>query len=159
MKRIFLRVMRLRGNKTLLKAILLFVLVLPLASLNTVLADDDMTSNLICPCECAMVISTCDCPTAVQIKKEIGSMKEIGFSEEQIVTVLQAEYGRDILVHPEESDSISLWIAGIFLVPILLFLGYIMTKKPKFNIIPDNERYEKQFEEEYQKFVSEMEEA
>ena len=50
-------------------------LTLMMASVNAVLATGDaagdMASDLICPCECTMIISTCDCPTAEQVKKEM----------------------------------------------------------------------------------------
>jgi cytochrome c-type biogenesis protein CcmH/NrfF len=138
-----------------LRAIILFVLLLPLTS-NNVLSAEDMTSDLICPCECAMVISTCDCPTALQVKKEISSMKKAAFSDEQIFSALQAEYGKEILVH--QKNSIPLWMGGISLALLFVFLGYIFTKKPNLGIIPDKKKYERQFEEEYRKFVSELEE-
>ncbi|VVB95840.1 Cytochrome C biogenesis protein [uncultured archaeon] len=123
---------------------------------NTAMADEDMTSHLICPCECAMIISTCDCSTAIQVKKEINQMKESGFSEKQIFSALQAEYGIDILMHPEKDNPIPVWLAGIPLVFIFVFLGYIMARKPNPDIIPvtDKKMYEQRFEEEYRKFVS-----
>lgn len=121
--------------------------------------DDDMTSNLICPCECAMIISTCDCSTAVQVNEEIIHMKESGFSKDQIFAALKAEYGSGILAHPERASSTSLWVTGISLVVILAFIVFIMTRKPDPGIIPGTKKYEQRFEEEYQKFVSEMEET
>lgn len=146
----------MRDKKNVLRAILLFVPLLPLTSIN-VLSAEDMTSDLICPCECAMVISTCDCPTAVQVKKEISSMKESGFSDEQTFSALQTEYGKEILAHPQK-NSIPLWMGGISLALLLVFLGYIFTRKPNIEIMPDIKKYEQQFEEEYRKFVSELEE-
>ncbi|MFA4934864.1 MAG: cytochrome c-type biogenesis protein CcmH [Candidatus Methanoperedens sp.] len=137
------------------RALMLFILLMP--GISPVIADDDMTSSLICPCECAMIISTCDCPTAIQVKKDIGSMKENGFSETQIFSALQAEYGKGILIHPEKAVSTSLWV-GVSLAFILGFVGYIVTRKPNPDVIPDREKYEKRFEEEYRKFVSELEE-
>ncbi len=134
---------------------MMFVLLIP--GINTVQADDDMTSGLICPCECAMVISTCDCSTAIQVKKEITQMKESGFSEEQIFSALQAEYGKEILAHPEKTRSLSLWVSGISLSLLFVFLGYIFTKKQKMDIIPNMKKYEQRFEDEYRKFVSELE--
>src|SRR3972149_8876590 len=160
--------MRLRGDpqtlfnnvsetrKIMLRVILLFTLLI--SGINTVQADDDMTSDLICPCECAMVISTCDCSTAIQVKKEIIQMKESGFSENQIFSALQAEYGEEILAHPEKTSSLSLWAGGVSLSLLFVFLGYIFTKKQKMEIIPDIKKYEQRFEAEYRKFVSELDE-
>ncbi|HEY9246161.1 MAG TPA: cytochrome c-type biogenesis protein CcmH [Candidatus Methanoperedens sp.] len=137
----------------MLKAII-FLILISGAQVNEAMAEDDMTSSLICPCECAMVISTCDCSTAIQVKKEINQMKEDGFSEKQIFSALQAEYGSDVLVSPQKSSPIPLWMAGIPLIFIFAFLGYIMTKKTNPNIIPDIKKYEQRFEEEYMRFVS-----
>ena len=138
------------------KIILFIFLVSLFHQSNTAMADEDMTSHLICPCECAMVILTCDCSTAIQVKKEINQMKESGFSEKQIFSALQAEYGSEILARPEKDNSIPVWLAGILLILIFVFLGYIMTKKPNPDIIPviDKKKYEQRFEEEYRKFVS-----
>ncbi len=154
----------------LFKIIILFILILGIVPVNAAMAEEDMTSHLICPCECAMVISTCDCSTAVQVKKEINSMKEAGFSEKQVFSALQAEYGKEVLAHPERDNSVPLWIGGISLVFIFVFLGYIAIKKPNLRAIPgihdndipdgipDKQKYEQRFEEEYRKFVSEAEE-
>ncbi len=140
----------------MLKTILLFILLI--SGIDNGMADEDMTSDLICPCECAMLISTCDCTTAIQVKKEIAQMKENSFSEKQIYSALQAEYGKDILIHPEKTNSMSLWMAGASLIILFVFLGYIFTRKIKTELIPDIKRYEERFEEEYRKFVSEIEE-
>ncbi len=138
---------------------MLFILISGIFSVYPAMADEDMTSHLICPCECAMVISTCDCATAVQVKNEIAQMKDTGFSEKQIFSALQTEYGKEILAHPQK-DSLPLWVAGISVGVIAVALGFVLIRKPKTDIVsvPDKEKYEKQFEEEYRKFVSEMEE-
>lgn len=139
----------------MLRVIMLFTLLI--SGIKPVMADDDMTSELICPCECEMVISTCDCTTAIQVKKEITQMKESGFSEKQIFSALQAEYGKEILVSPEKTSS-SLWVGGIILSILFVFLGYIFTRKTKMAVIQDIKKYEQRFEEEYREFVSELDE-
>lgn len=140
------------------KIMILFILISGLFSINPAMADEDMTSHLICPCECAMVISTCDCATAAEVKKEIAQMKENGFSEKQIFSALQTEYGKEILAHPQK-DSVLPWVAGLSVGLIVVVLGFVLIRKPNADVIhvPDKEKYEKQFEEEYRKFVSEME--
>jgi len=160
--------MRMRGNphlcsimlpdtrKIMLRVIMLFTLLI--SGIKPVMADDAMTSGLICPCECAMVISTCDCTTAIQVKKEITQMKENGFSEKQIFSALQAEYGKEILVSPEKTSSTSLWLGVVSLSILFVFLGYIFTKKPRKDTIPDIKKYEQRFEEEYHKFLFELDE-
>lgn len=140
----------------MLKVIMLFTLLI--SGIKPVMADNDMTSDLICPCECAMVISTCGCSTAIQVKKEITQMKESGFSEMQIFSAVQAEYGEEILIHPEKMSSLSLWAGGISLGILFVFLGYIFSRKIKKDIVPDLKKYEKRFEEEYHTFISELDE-
>ena len=151
----------MRYKKAVLKAILLFTLLLNAVPIHAAMAEEDMVSSLICPCECDMVVPACDCPTAVQVKKEINSMKEASFSEKQIFSALQAEYGQEVLAHPEGDSSIPLWLGGILLAFTFVFLGYIAIKKPNLRgipDIPDKQKYEQRFEEEYRKFVSEAEE-
>jgi len=136
--------------------VLLFIFLI--SGIDHVLADDEMTSELICPCECAMILSTCECTTAIQVKKEITLMKDHGFSEKQIFSTLQAEYGKDIISHPKKINSMLLSMSAASLVILFVILGYIFTKKKKTKLIPDIKRYEKRFEDEYNNFVSEMEE-
>lgn len=136
--------------------ILLFILLI--SGIDRVLADDEITSELICPCECAMILSTCECTTAIQVNKEISQMKENGFSEKQIFSSLQAEYGKDIIAHPKKINSMLLSMAVASLIILFVILGYIFTRKTKTKLIPDIKKYEERFEDEYSKFVSEMEE-
>jgi cytochrome c-type biogenesis protein CcmH/NrfF len=121
-----------------LYVVLLFIFLI--SGIDNVLADDEMTSDLICPCECAMILSTCDCTTAIQVKKEIIQMKENGFSEKQIFSVLQAEYGKEILTHPKKIDPMLLSMAAGSLIILFVILGYIFTRKKKTKIIPDIKR-------------------
>ncbi len=140
----------------MLRVIILFIFLI--SGIDHGMAEKDITSDLICPCECTMVISTCDCTTSIQVKKEIIQMKENGFSEGQIFSALQAEYGKEILIHPEKTNSMLLWMGGATLIILFIFLGYIFTRKMKTELIPDIRQYEERFDEEYRKFVSEMEE-
>ena len=135
----------------------LMMSILLISTIGPVLAGEDITSHLFCPCECNLVISTCDCPTAIQVKKEIIQMKDYGFSEKQIFSALQAEYGKEIIVHPEKDIS-SLWVVGISLSILFVFLGYILSRETKIDIILDIKKYELQFEQEYRNFVSEIDE-
>ncbi len=142
------------------KITVLFILVSGIFSVNPAMADEEMTSHLICPCECAMIISTCDCTTAAEVKKEIAQMKDNGFSEKQIYSALQTEYGKEILAHPQK-NSVLPWVAGISVGFVVVVLGFVLIRKPNPDITPapDKEKYEKQFEEEYRKFVSEFDES
>ncbi len=135
----------------------LMIFVLLTSGINHVMAEKNMTSDLICPCECAMVISTCDCTTAIQVKKEISQMKGLGFSEAQVFSALQAEYGKEIMARPQKTNSMGLWLGGATLSILFVFLGYIYIRKPKKVIVPDSKKYEQRFEDEYRQFLSEVE--
>ena len=131
-----------------------------MVSIDPVLAEEDITRHLVCPCECAMIISTCDCPTAQQVNNEIVQMKNNGFSENQIYSALQTEYGEGIIAHPDKINKTSLWIPGTLLVLFFIFIGFIVLRKPNSDVIPipGREKYEGQFETEYRNFISELEE-
>ncbi|MCX9014517.1 MAG: cytochrome c-type biogenesis protein CcmH [Candidatus Methanoperedens sp.] len=148
-------------NKSVSLVFVSGVLVFLLASIHPALAGEDITPHLVCPCECAMIISTCDCPTAQRVKNEITQMKNSGFSDKQVYSAMQAGYGDGIIAHPGKMNNTSLWIAGVLSVLFLIFIGYIVARKPNPAIIPipGREKYEGQFEEEYRNFVSELEET
>ena len=131
-----------------------------IASIDPVLAEEDITPHLVCPCECAMIVSTCDCPTAQRVKNEIVHLKSNGFSEKQLYSALKTEYGDGIIAHPDKINNTSLWIPRILSILFFIFIGYVVTRKPNPDIIPfpDREKYNTQFEEEYSTFISEMEE-
>ena len=49
-------------------------------------------------------------------------------------------------------------MGGVSISILFVFLGYIFTRKPKKDIIPDIKKYEQRFEEEYREFISEFDE-
>ncbi len=122
---------------------------------SSVRADEGVASHLMCPCECEMILSTCDCPTAIIVRDEITSMTDNGFSEKQIFSALVKEYGNVIII--DRKDTASLLAGSVILLIVLLLVGYFAARRPDPYVIPDSEKYKKQFEEEYLKFV-EMEE-
>jgi len=141
----------------MLNVIILFSLLFPLVSADMVMTEEEMTSHLICTCDCAIVISTCDCPTAIQIKKEISSMKENGFSETQIFSALKTEYGNDIAAQ-EKKDTTSLWVGSVLLSVVLVLLGFFVKRNLNPHVLPIYDKYQQKFEEEYRRFVDETEE-
>ncbi|VVB54548.1 Uncharacterised protein [uncultured archaeon] len=55
-------------------------------------------------------------------------------------------------------SALMLSIILLSLTILFVFLGYIFYKKTKTDIVPDINKYEQQFEEEYRNFVSEIDE-
>ncbi len=140
----------------MLIVIIWFTVIFMQGTISLANADEGIASHLICPCECEMLLSTCDCPTAVIVRNEITSMTGNGFSENQIISALVKEYSNDIII-PERKDTAPLWAGSIILLVVLVLVGYFAARKPDPYIIPDSEKYKKQFDEEYRRFV-EMEE-
>ncbi len=132
--------------------IILFFLLFIQSPISLAAVEDGISSHLICPCECGMVLSTCDCPTAIKIQNEISSMKESGFSGTQISSALAREYG-DGIIALQKKDFSSLWAGGIILSVVLVLLGFFAARKPYPRCILSSEEYERRFDEEYRKFL------
>ncbi len=143
-------------TRTVLIVMISFILLFIQVPISSVMANEGIDSHLVCPCECEMILSACDCPTAIIVKNEITSMTENGFSEKQIISALVKEYGDDIIV-PGRKETATLWVGSIVLLVVLVLLGYFAARKPDPYVIPDSEKYKEQFDEEYRRFV-EMEE-
>lgn len=141
--------------RTVLIVMISFILSFIQVPVSSVRADEGIASHLMCPCECEMILSTCDCPSAIIVRNEITSMTDHGFSEKQIISALVKEYGNVII--PERKDTTTLLAGSIILLVVLVLVGYFAASKPDPYVIPDSEKYRKQFDEEYLRFV-EMEE-
>lgn len=72
---------------------------------------DEIGANLMCQCGCTMVLSTCDCGTADQMRGEIRSMLDQGKTKDDIVSYYIGKYGDKVLAAPKaEGFNISAYI-------------------------------------------------
>ena len=72
---------------------------------------DEIGANLMCQCGCTMVLSTCDCGTADQMRGEIRSMLDQGKTKEDIVNYYIGKYGEKVLAAPKaEGFNLSAYI-------------------------------------------------
>ncbi len=61
---------------------------------------DEIGTNLMCQCGCTMVLSTCDCGTAEQMRGEIRDMLGQGKTKSDILNYYVGKYGEKVLAAP-----------------------------------------------------------
>lgn len=61
---------------------------------------DAVSQNLMCQCGCTMVLSSCDCGTAEQMRGEITTMFSEGKTQQQILDYYVGKYGEKVLSAP-----------------------------------------------------------
>lgn len=87
---------------------------------------DTIQQNLMCQCGCTMVLYSCDCGTAEQLRGEIKTMLGEGKTQQQILDYYVAKYGQKVLAAPtKEGFNLSAYImpfAGIVAAGGSIFL-------------------------------------
>lgn len=78
--------------------VVLFILTIAPAFADSEL--DGVQQNLMCQCGCTMVLSSCECGTAEQLRGEIRAMLGEGKSQQQILDFYVAKYGEKVLSAP-----------------------------------------------------------
>jgi cytochrome c-type biogenesis protein CcmH len=58
-------------------------------------------ANLMCQCGCTMVLSTCECGTAEQMRGEIAAMLDKGQTQDDILNFYVGKYGDKVLAAPK----------------------------------------------------------
>lgn len=61
---------------------------------------DEIGTNLMCQCGCTMVLASCDCGTAEQMRGEIREMLGQGKSKPEILNYYIGKYGEKVLAAP-----------------------------------------------------------
>lgn len=85
---------------------------------------DEIGTNLMCQCGCTMVLSSCDCGTAEQMRGEIRDMLGQGKSKQDILNYYVAKYGEKVLAAPvAQGFNLSAYITPF--AAILLGAGVI----------------------------------
>ncbi len=85
-----------------LKILIVFTLLMAFA-VTPVLADieiDTIQQNLMCQCGCTMVLYSCDCGTAEQMRGEIKTMLGEGKTQQQVLDYYVGKYGEKVLAAP-----------------------------------------------------------
>ena len=85
---------------------------------------DEIGANLMCQCGCTMVLSSCDCGTAEQMRGEIRSMIDQGKTKDDILNYYVGKYGEKVLAAPvAQGFNLSAYITPF--AAILLGAGVI----------------------------------
>jgi cytochrome c-type biogenesis protein CcmH len=61
---------------------------------------DEIGANLMCQCGCTMVLATCECGTAEQMRTEIVGMIDKGQTKDDILNYYVGKYGEKVLAAP-----------------------------------------------------------
>ncbi len=91
---------------------------------------DSIQANLMCQCGCTMVLISCDCGTAEQMRSEIKAMLDQGKTQDEILSFYVGKYGDKVLSAPKaEGFNLSAYITP-FIVILLsaLAIGLIVRR-------------------------------
>ncbi|MBI4674542.1 MAG: cytochrome c-type biogenesis protein CcmH [Chloroflexi bacterium] len=88
----------MRFLRIFLAAVFLFILTIAPAFADA--GVDAVAQNLMCQCGCTMVLSTCECGTAEQMRSEITTLFAEGKTQQQILDFYVAKYGEKVLSAP-----------------------------------------------------------
>lgn len=94
------------------------------------LSVDDVQSDVICTCGCGKILENCDCAAAERMRGEIRDMISKGMSKEQIISELQAMYGKEILANPpKEGVFAGLWYYPVVVLGVGIAVIYVIFRR------------------------------
>jgi cytochrome c-type biogenesis protein CcmH len=83
---------------------------------------DEISANLMCQCGCTMVLNTCECGTADQMRGEIKAMLDQGKTKEEILNFYVGKYGDKVLSAPKaEGFNVSAYITPFLAILVSAF--------------------------------------
>lgn len=126
----------------------------------------DVEKELMCQCGCTMVLDTCQCGTADQMRALIGEKIDGGQSKNEIMDYFVAQYGETILSAPTKKGfNLMVWIlpfaaiaGGGVALYFILRIWVLKGKAQKEAAIPqpgheeDGDEYREKFEQELEDF-------
>ena len=149
--------------------------IIPVARAETITVEG-LSNELMCTCDCSMVLVNCDCVTAKEMKSEIQERINQGKTKKQITSDFHTTYGDIVLTTSQKIDlELFLWIFPIIAVVAgTLFIYQLARRKAPYTsevgapiTNPEAEeverevldaemaRYEEIFHEEFRKFKEE----
>ena len=167
----------MQSRKVSILLLTLFMLfILSRSPVSEAITLDELSKELMCTCDCDMILANCDCGTARAMKSEIQEGINQGKTKERIISDFRATYGGIVLVMPSKSGlELFLWtfpiiaaVAGTVIIYQLARRKTPYTSKVEAPIMePSAEeierkvldaemgRYEEIFHKEYGKFKEE----
>lgn len=117
----------LRINGTLILTFLFLLNAQPARATENV---SDVTNSLMCTCGCSMVLYSCQCGTADNMKADIQQRIDDGQSKDQILGSYVDRYGEVILAAPpKEGFNLSAWVLPFVAIGGAAFLMYVLLKR------------------------------
>lgn len=90
----------------------------------------DVTNSLMCTCGCSMVLYSCQCGTADNMKSDIQQRIDNGQSKDQILDNYVDRYGEVILAAPpKEGFNLSAWVLPFIAIGGAAFLIFVLLKR------------------------------
>jgi cytochrome c-type biogenesis protein CcmH len=90
----------------------------------------EITKQLICQCGCRMVVATCYCAKAEEMRSEIRTKLDRGSSSAEIVAQYVATYGEKVLAAPTKKGfNLTAWVAPILAVAAGLILLWFVVRE------------------------------
>lgn len=116
----------------------LTALLLPVSSL--ALTTSEMSSEIMCTCGCTMVLNTCSCGTADDMRSEIDSMIGQGKSKDEIINIFVSQYGEKILSSPPRRGfNLVAYIAPGFGLLIGIVVAVFLVRRWRFSRLLEEE--------------------
>ncbi len=120
--------------------IILVSLFLPTAGLALTLTE--MEAEIMCDCGCTMVLNTCKCGRAADMKGDIGAMIKQGKSKQEIISSFVSQYGEIILSAPTRKGfNLVAYIAPMtaFLLGVMVVV-YLIRRWRSYGYEEDQEK-------------------
>ena len=91
---------------------------------------DEIGANLMCQCGCTMVLNTCNCGTADQLRGEIRAMLDQGKTKSDILDFYVGKYGDKVLSAPKaEGFNLTGYVTPfIAILASAVILAFIMRR-------------------------------
>lgn len=116
----------------------LTALLLPVSSL--ALTTSEMSGEIMCTCGCTMVLNTCSCGTADDMRSEIDSMIGQGKSKDEIINIFVSQYGEKILSSPPRRGfNLVAYIAPGFGLLIGMVVAVFLVRRWRFSRLLEEE--------------------
>ncbi|MFQ5794110.1 MAG: cytochrome c-type biogenesis protein CcmH [Candidatus Bipolaricaulia bacterium] len=89
----------------------------------------DIEDQLICQCGCTMVVSSCQCSVADEMRAEIAAKLEMGITSGQIIQGFVDRYGEAVLSAPTKRGfNLTAWVTPFVAVVAGLVLLYFIVR-------------------------------
>jgi len=133
------------------------------------LTVSSLEKELMCQCDCAMVLEPCRCGVAEQMRGLIGEMIDEGQTKGQILDYFVAEYGETVLSVPTKKGfNLTVWIVPFASILAggtgLYFILRVWSSKGATSaeeailqprLSDDADEYQQKFEQELEQFRQE----